>query len=54
MFAAIIAVIIIRLLVWRESKNKLISSDDSGEGGVVELVSPDEKGSVEDKKVDEK
>ncbi|KAI7774156.1 pantothenate transporter liz1 [Diaporthe eres] len=53
-FAAIIAVIIIRLLVWRESKNRLNSSDDSGEGGVVELVSPDEKGSVEEKKVDEK
>lgn len=46
--------IIIRLLVWRESKNKLNSSDDSGEGGIVELVSPDEKGSVEENKVDEK
>lgn len=55
MFAAIIAVIIIRLLVLRESKKNLSLSDDSGEGGVVELVNPDdEKGSVEQNKADEK
>lgn len=54
-FAAIIAVIIIRLLVLRESKNKLDPSDDLGKRGVVELVSPDdEKGSVGHNKVDEK
>lgn len=48
MFAAIIAVIIIRLLVLRESKKELSLLDDSGEGGVVELVNPDdEKGSVD-------
>lgn len=47
--------IIIRLLVLRESKNKLESSDDLGERGVVELVSPDdENSSVGQNKIDEK
>ncbi|KAL1861519.1 hypothetical protein Daus18300_008781 [Diaporthe australafricana] len=54
-FAAIIAVIIIRLLVLRESKNRLKSTEDLGEGGVVELVNPDdEKGSMKQAKGDEK
>lgn len=47
--------IIIRLLVLRESKNKLESSGDLGERGVVEPVSPDdERSSVGQNKVDEK
>ena len=55
MFAAIIGVIVIRLLVLRESRNERSTSDACGECGVVELVSPDdEKGSVEQNKAGEK
>lgn len=47
--------IIIRLLVFRESRNQINSPDDFEEGGVVQIIGPDdEKGSVKQNKADEK